>query len=73
MSDVRAVASAVFSNNGAQTTNGTNHKVDFKLSGGAALTSIPTNLTGGTKYKIEVSYDNAGYVNTVTYSANGTF
>ena len=69
MSDVRAVAAVIFSNNGAQTTNGTNHTVSLK-NGDTVKTTIPSDLVNGTPYKIEIEYDTAGYVNVVKYSAN---
>ncbi|MBR0427501.1 MAG: hypothetical protein IJK18_04820 [Clostridia bacterium] len=64
MSDVRAVAALVFSNNGAQNQNKTNHTVSFTY-GGTAKTSIPTDLENGKTYAIDVTYGDDGYITTV--------
>lgn len=69
MSDVRAVAAAVFSSNGAQKTNATDHTVEL-YNDTTKKTSMPTDLENGKTYTISVDYNESGYVNKVTYKAN---
>lgn len=63
-SEVRALLSAVFSNNGAQTTNATGHTITVKFKN-TTITSIPTTLTNGSTYTISATYGTDGYINAI--------